>query len=146
MTLREPANVPASLARMWSPMSLAHAGRYRIAYLDDDEDYAYLFKYVLERQGHEVLLFLDPKAALDALDGMAGTIDAFISDYHMPGRNGIAVVLEARRRQPGRRYAVISSDVDGMGAAAVAPDMLVTRKPEALHEFPALLARVLLDG
>ena len=111
----------------------------RILYVDDDLDYALLFKLALSRAGYQVSTRQDPRAALNAL----ADIDLLVSDYRMPGMNGIELIRAARAQAPDLRCALISSDPGAVDpqAAAAAGAIISERKPEKVEEFAAFVAR-----
>ena len=79
----------------------------RIAYLDDDDEYAALLMTMLTRLGHQVSLFHKPAPFMTALEMEPPAIDAFITDYHMPDGTGGAVdeaIAMAALMDGGRRF------------------------------------------
>jgi len=71
-----------------------------VLYVDDDLVLLDIFKLFLERSG-ELLIEVTPSAT-QALDLMAKQkFDAVVSDYQMPGMDGIALLKEVRSRNPG---------------------------------------------
>lgn len=80
----------------------------RIFYIDDDAELALLFKRWLERSGHRVSTECNPRTAIDTLCQSAGEYDLVVTDYRMPGLNGIEVARTIHTRCPGLRCAVVS--------------------------------------
>ena len=66
--------------------------RYKIAVIDDDNFHLNYFKKLLENQNHECSLFSEPEAAL--LEILKSPPDVIITDYVMPGLNGIEIHKE----------------------------------------------------
>jgi DNA-binding NtrC family response regulator len=133
--------VTPAWARMREPV--AKHGPCRVVYVDDDPDYAYLFKVSLERLGHQVLAFTDPGQALAALEESDAVIDAFITDFNMPGQSGVDLAIKACRRRPGLPRAVITNQLEDAIAVAMEAQILAMPKPASPPEFDALLKRVL---
>lgn len=121
-------------------------GRCRVVYLDDDSGYADLLKLSLSRLGHEVLTFTRPDEALAAIASPDSEVDAFISDFNLPGQSGIEVAMEARRICPNLPRAVITSHFRDVVALAQEADILAMTKPALVPEFEAMLARVLAQA
>lgn len=112
----------------------------RIACLDDDDDYAALMRGMLTRLGHQVSLFRKPAALMIALEMEAPTIDAIITDYHMPDGNGDWVVARILEKYPGLPCAVISTD-DTITRKSI-PGAIICEKPHGIAGFEALVARM----
>jgi CheY-like chemotaxis protein len=77
--------------RMISPAS------YRIVSAEDDEIVARLIAATLETGGYHVESAPNPEVALRRTNGWE-TVDLLVTDYAMPGSNGLALVEEARAR------------------------------------------------
>ena len=117
----------------------------RVLYLDDDEQYAHLFKAVTERLGCQTITYCVPAAALESLAAAQEAYDLLVTDFHMPGINGLEVVRRARATVRGLRCAILSSDLAAIheGHAALAGACWVERKPEKPEQFREFLARAL---
>ena len=111
----------------------------RTLILDDEEPIVHMLALVCEKQGHVVLPFCD---STDALIQLASTqIDLLITDMHMPGPDGVAVIKEARRLQPNLFTLIITGHtgrypVEELMADGTADIMF---KPFRLNEFRARL-------
>ena len=69
----------------------------RVLQVDDDEAFRELSVAFLEREGFDVVTAADADAGLKRLtDG----IDCVVSDYEMPGQDGLAFLEAVRKRQP----------------------------------------------
>ncbi|MCZ7586305.1 MAG: response regulator [Deltaproteobacteria bacterium] len=68
----------------------------RVLVVDDDDTMRGLIARVLEREGLQTTLAPDGDAALEA----AGTqrFDLIVTDIHMPGKDGLELLMELRRR------------------------------------------------
>jgi putative nucleotidyltransferase with HDIG domain len=70
----------------------------RVLIVDDDELILKALSRILEAAGFEVLCYLSPEEALDAIEVEAPMV--VISDYMMPTMDGIAFLKAARARYP----------------------------------------------
>jgi DNA-binding response OmpR family regulator len=111
----------------------------RTLILDDEEPIVHMLALVCEKQAHVVLPFCD---SAEALITLASTpIDLLITDMHMPGPDGIAVIREARRLQPNLFTLIITGHteypVEEVMADGTADIMF---KPFHMNELKARLA------
>jgi CheY-like chemotaxis protein len=112
----------------------------RILYVDDDAEYALLFKLAVSRAGHQVTTC---HSALDALAAVSAAYDIMVTDFRMPGMDGLELIGLARARVPDLRCALITSDLAAVdaGAAAAAGVGVTERKPERVEEFALFIGR-----
>ncbi len=82
-----------------SPASGA-AKRSQIILVDDDPEVLEVLGEVLTACGYDVESFGNAAVALDHLDH-GSAADLLITDLSMPGTDGLALIREAQRRQPG---------------------------------------------
>ena len=79
---------------------MASTGEVTVLYVDDEPEFADLVQYWLEGDDGEprlsVTLAEDVEAALDVL--AAQSVDCVVSDYNMPGRDGLELLAELRER------------------------------------------------
>ena len=71
----------------------------RVLVVDDDTMVREVLVGQMEEQGYRVTQASDGLEALAQLDGGA-VVDLLISDFAMPGMNGLMLIQEARRRRP----------------------------------------------
>ena len=64
----------------------------RVLYLDDDEVMPLMVENLLQRHGYVVQAFSDPHIALEALRARPQDFDLVVTDFNMPGLNGLEVV------------------------------------------------------
>lgn len=115
-----------------------------ILYIDDDLDFAVLVKRVLEHLGHAVSIFDRPEDALEAIRRNPGHWNAVVTDYNMPGTDGLQVARAISSQFPHLPCAVVSSFVTGAMTAAttnagLGPPLL---KPASVREFDDLVRQV----
>jgi CheY-like chemotaxis protein len=115
---------------------------------DDDQMVRDTLVRELQERGYSVLQASDGLSALESLDKGAG-VDLLITDYSMPGMNGLVLAEEVRRRQPrmpvllltGYADANVRNDVEAMQDGSIS----LLRKPvpadELAQHAAALLAR-----
>ncbi len=107
----------------------------QILVVDDEVPVAHMLGELLESHGYRVQVLTDSVAALEYLRSGQRTIDLLLSDYVMPGLDGIELVRQARALQPDLPVVMLS------GQAMILPrDELswpVLHKPV---DVPALLA------
>jgi response regulator RpfG family c-di-GMP phosphodiesterase len=83
-----------------------------ILVVDDEPDILELMELFIRDSFPAVMLY-SAKDAPGAFAMMqAHTIDAVVSDYKLPGMDGIALLAEAGRRQPGIRKALVTAFSD----------------------------------
>jgi PAS domain S-box-containing protein len=95
---------------------------------------------LLEELGHTVVDASDGPAALEILRER-GDIDLVVTDYAMPGMNGVALVLAARERRPGLPALLVTGYVELPANSPVALPRLI--KPYREVELAACLAQLL---
>jgi len=76
-----------------------HGAKMTIFLVDDEPLVRKALSRVLKGDGHEVFEFKDPEEAMQALDTCRP--DCIISDYYMPGTNGLTFLETVRSRYPG---------------------------------------------
>ncbi len=86
----------------------------RILLIDDNEMAREAFQYVLAEQGHEVILAEDGEKGLELFKDQQ--MDLIITDVIMPKLDGIAVILEILKVQPGLPIIAISGGMKISGA------------------------------
>jgi signal transduction histidine kinase/ActR/RegA family two-component response regulator len=88
----------ASDARVLNP-PIPSPAPARILLVDDDAMVREVLVRQLQEQGYEVFGASDGLEALAQIDDGA-LVDVLISDFSMPGMNGLTLIQEARRRRP----------------------------------------------
>jgi CheY-like chemotaxis protein len=102
--------------------------------VDDEPLLLDLAVAVLESVGCEVRTFRDPERALEAF--AAARPDVVVTDYSMGGMNGMDLIRECRRLNPGQKVILISGTVDGevFADSPVKPDRFLA-KPYQIEEL-----------
>ena len=86
-----------------APLELAEASPVaarRVLLVDDDEDALRILALTLRRSGYDVVPVMRGDDALTLLTSDGTTIDALVTDYAMPGLNGLSLIELALERQP----------------------------------------------
>ncbi len=111
------ASIAAQPRPIWpdAPLRLAPASRpCRILFVDDDVNVREAIAWSLEDAGFAVLGAAGGEAALAELD--SGTaVDALVSDFLMPGMNGVELIRAARLRRPGLPAMLLTGHVGDIG-------------------------------
>jgi PAS domain S-box-containing protein len=94
----DPGPERASVAR---PVSAASRGRgERVAYVDDEQALAEVGVRRLRGLGYEATPFTDARAALEAISADPSRFDILVSDFSMPGLDGLELAASVRERSP----------------------------------------------
>jgi CheY-like chemotaxis protein len=112
-----------------------------ILYLDDDTAVLILVKRLLERRGYRVSCFSNQHEALDALRLRADDFHVVVTDYNMPGMQGLEVAREVRAIRADLPVAVTSGFIDEelqQGAKESGVRQLIS-KPFAIEDFYLLM-------
>lgn len=70
---------------------------FQIMLLDDQDDFLQLISVMLDDEDYELMLFSSPEKALKSISLNHHHIDLFITDYSMPGMNGIEFMQQVRK-------------------------------------------------
>ncbi len=137
------SDAAAPFASMPSGSSLEPKGR--VLYIDDDDALVFLITRLLERSGHEVKAFVSSHDARELLRTTDQHFDVVISDYNMPGDNGIEVLKEVVALRPGVSVALISGYItDAMRDEALSVGISeIVFKPDSPQELAAAMQRLL---
>lgn len=114
-----------------------------VLHIDDDPQMRELVKYSLERvNGVFTVRTVDgPAAALDELDD---DVECIISDYEMPGMNGLELLQEVRDGRPDLPFILLT----GKGSEDVASEAVTAgltdyfQKSDIAQQFPVLAQRI----
>ena len=114
----------------------------RVLHLDDDEAFLELTATRLEQADFDVVSLTDPQTALDRLDD--GDVDCVVSDFQMPGMDGIEFLEAVREDHPDLPFLLFtgkgSEEVAGQAVSAGVTDYL--RKKPGRERFTLLANRI----
>ena len=110
---------------------------------DDDKTYRDSIQKVLEREGHTVQTAENVDGALEALD--IGHFDLVVCDYRMPGKTGIDLLIELKRRRSSVPVLMISAYADALAEKAILQlgALELMKKPIRRRELITRAAQVL---
>jgi CheY-like chemotaxis protein len=107
----------------------------RILVVDDEEAILYVFERYLSVAGYRVSVATDGHTAVRV--GEAGPIDLLITDFRMPGMNGVEVIHALRRLQPELPALVISANP--IEAGTMPPRVRFLSKPISMADLVDLI-------
>jgi CheY-like chemotaxis protein len=84
----------SQIAKVPAPQPTRYGEGKRIMYVDDDESLVDLVKRALDRAGHSVTVYSDPKRALEAYRASSNSFDVVVTDRAMPAMSGFALATE----------------------------------------------------
>jgi len=84
----------------------------RIVVIDDSKLMRNLLRLILEQAGYDVEVWEEVTAAEIPDRISAGNPDLVITDYQMPGSNGLTVARMARKTKPGLPVIVVTASRD----------------------------------
>lgn len=98
--------------------------------VDDQEVFAEVVAAILRSENYDTATFDSGEAAVAALERSARKPDLVVTDYLMPGMNGMELIIKCRTMINGVRTVLFSGQVDDsvVEKYAVKPDRFV-RKP-----------------
>lgn len=114
-------------------------GPLRIMIVDDEPMIAAGLADVLSLDGHEVMWFQEPQAAIAALDDFAPEV--LIADLQMPEINGKQLLKIAKERLPDLRQILVTGQTQRPDAEPPGPHVDLIAKPFTVTEIYALLGR-----
>ncbi|WP_436930608.1 PAS domain S-box protein [Halosimplex halobium] len=102
----------------------------RILHIEDDQSLAELVATFLEREreSFDIETEIDPRDALDRLDAI--DVDCIVSDYDMPGMDGLDVLEEVRETHPNLPFILFT----GKGSEEVASEAISKGVTEYLQK------------
>ena len=112
---------------------MGRAGRsIRVLHVDDDERFAETSAELIERESDafEVVVETSADAALDRLD--EDSVDCVVSDYEMPGRDGIELLRAVRDQYPEVPFVLFT----GKGSEEVASEAISAGVTDYLQKEP----------
>lgn len=113
----------------------------RILIADDYPDLRELLADLLESKGHEVVSARDGEEALRTFYDDDKGFDYVITDYQMPRKNGVVLIMDIRRLKPGQKCILVSGDPPQMTSIIreEAGEFPILRKPYGISDLLDLL-------
>jgi len=103
--------------------------------VDDEEAIAYVFERYLSIAGHRVSVALSGEAAVRAF--ASARPDVLVTDFRMPGMNGIELIRHLRAQAPTLPALLISANPVEVGALPA--DVQFFRKPVSMEGILAFV-------
>lgn len=118
----------------------------RVLVIDDEKTIRWMFRELLELQGHQVAEAPDGKAGLERY--RARPADLVIVDLRIPEPEGLHIIMELRRLDPGCKIIAISAGsrdgaLDLLPAAKTAGAQRTFHKPFNLDEMETAIRELL---
>ena len=140
--------VPSSATGAGSGNATQLMDQVRVLVVDDEDLVREVLAEGLEERGYAAQRASSARAALAMLDAGAG-VDTLLTDYAMPGMDGLTLIGEARRRRPGLASVLLTGNVSGEVEARLALDGMaggpfsLLRKPVRAEELAARIGIML---
>ena len=117
----------------------------RILFVDDEASLATVGKRRLDSLGYRVSAFTDGRSALAAFRADPQAWDAVVTDYSMPGLDGLELTRRLRELRSDLPVLVLTGYMDDLPAAEIAAAgvAFVAKKPLTLDQIAEALHRVL---
>jgi CheY-like chemotaxis protein len=90
----------------------------RILLADDDADVRESLTRLLTSEGHEVIACKDGRDAMHEYrkaQGANEVFDCVVTDYQMPWKNGVVLIMEIRALEPQQPIVLVSGDPPKLG-------------------------------
>lgn len=144
--LRATAAQPPDSGIALTPSGVQSAGSSRhILYVDDQASLLPMIRSMIESLGYAVTTHADPSAALAAFRSDPGAFDAVVTDYKMPGMNGLDLARAVRDLRSNAPIALISGYAGGEfvdEARRIGIDEFIY-KPSIADELGSVIERLL---
>ncbi|WP_435361381.1 bacterio-opsin activator domain-containing protein [Haloarchaeobius sp. DFWS5] len=105
-----------------------------VLFVDNDPDFAEVSQVMLEREDSaiDVVIAADGSEALSALDDSETPVDCIVSDYDMPGMDGLELLEAVRQRDDRLPYILFT----GKGSEEIASDAIAAGVTQYLQKKP----------
>lgn len=119
----------------------------RIAVVDDSKLMQTVLRRMLERAGHEVVIWEEVTAMEVAQHVAASDPELLVTDYSMPGCNGLTVAKMARKAKPGLPVVMVTATHDPAVLSAMRNQEInsILHKPLEEAELLEALAKDLTE-
>jgi CheY-like chemotaxis protein len=111
-----------------------------ILLVDDDDTVRTVLCEQLRELGISVDAVADGESAIRMLGNPDVNYDLLLTDYAMPGKNGIETIEGARAKRPKLRALLMTGYADDAAIAEIKQTVPVLRKPIDVRELTRLLA------
>lgn len=118
----------------------------RILVIDDERFIAELIRDVLRGKGLEVEVGSEARDAITRAE--SGRFDLVISDYAMPGLNGLEFTRRVRAKSPHTKVLIVSAYLDGEAVDALEAEPCFSgylRKPFDIFQLVVITERLLAE-
>ncbi len=135
-------DAPPATSAARSPVAAAS----RVMYVDDDDVLVLTTAQLLLRDGHQVTTFADGAAALASLRAAAAAVfDVIVTDYNMPGLDGLSLAVEVRSLLPTVPLILTSGYFpdDVVVRARTLGGVWLLQKEESFERLPGLIGEAL---
>jgi CheY-like chemotaxis protein len=115
--------------------------KLRILIAEDHSELRALLADLLIGRGHEVVAARDGEEAARIYSTDEGSFDYVITDYQMPRKNGVVLIMEIRRCNPAQKCILVSGDPPQMTdiIREDAGEFPILRKPYRTEDLLELL-------
>ena len=112
--------------------------RKSILVVDDEKSQREILEMILSGEGYDVTTASSGEAAMKFVESRR--FDLVLTDFAMPGFNGVQTINRIRALRPGMRSALMTGYADESLSAVDRQSMTVFRKPLDIDELMGFLA------
>ena len=131
---------PEAKAKHVTDTTMQAIGISSILLVDDDDTVRTVLCEQLREMGIAVDAVADGDSAIRMLGDKDRNYDLLLTDYAMPGKNGIETIAGARAKRPKLRALLMTGYADDAAIAQIKQTVPVLRKPIDVEELTRLLA------
>jgi CheY-like chemotaxis protein len=143
--------IPLQIPRKFCGLAASnHSGpvfmtRHALLCVDDDPGIRQLYELLLGSNGYEILLAADARQGLHLLRSRNHGVDAVITDYEMPGMNGVEFANEVKRRYPDLPILMMSGSAPSDEETMVSIDATLP-KGTSVHKIVEQIEQLLVHA
>lgn len=125
--------------------SAARRGATKILLVDDNEHGLVARRSVLKDQGYSIELALNGEQALELLSQYQ--FDLMVTDFKMPGMDGVELIGHAREAHPGLTAILLSGFVEPLGFTeqSTGADAVIAKGPGEVGQLVRTVRRLLAN-
>jgi CheY-like chemotaxis protein len=125
--------------------TISRGSGQRIAFVDNEELLAEVGARRLRGLGYEAVAFTDAREALAAITAAGAVFDLVVSDFSMPGLNGLELAVAIREQRPGLPVVIMTGWMEGLDEKRMQRSgvVRVLAKPASGEDLAATLAAAL---